>query len=263
MIRILVNGAAGKMGRAMSAGILKEKDMQIVGAVDQTCIGMDVGDLCGSGTIGVKVEADLAAALEHCTPQVMLDFTIPAAVMGNLRTAQAHRVAAVVGTTGLTKADLAELEESCACTGAPVFVASNFALGAVLMMRFAAEAARYLPEYEVLEIHNEHKADAPSGTALTTLDKMAAERVAPSVGAANSTESVPGCRGGAYGGSRVHSLRLPGSVAIQEVLFGGPGQLLSIRHDATSRECFYPGVALALRKIGQLNGLVLGLEYLL
>ncbi len=263
MIRVLVNGAAGKMGRAMSAGLLQAEDLQIVAAVDQTCIGMDVGDLCGAGPIGVMVESDLATALEHSQPQVMLDFTVPQAVMENLRIAQTHRVAAVVGTTGLTKTDLTELEESCGRTGAPVFVASNFALGAVLMMRFAAEAARYLPEYEVLEIHNERKADAPSGTALTTLDMMEMQRRVPSTGAANNTESVPGCRGGAYGGSRVHSLRLPGSVAIQEVLFGGPGQLLSIRHDATSRECFYPGVALALRKIGELNGLVLGLDQLL
>ncbi|MBQ6808938.1 MAG: 4-hydroxy-tetrahydrodipicolinate reductase [Firmicutes bacterium] len=263
MLRVLVNGAAGKMGRSMSAGILAEEDMQLVAAVDQCCLGADLGELCGSGRCGVAVEADLAAAIEKSQPDVMLDFTVPAAVMDNLRVAQTHKLAAVVGTTGLTKENLEELRASCEKSGAPVFVASNFALGAVLLMRFAAEAARYLPEYEVLEIHNERKLDAPSGTALTTLNMMEAQRLEDSVGAANTRESVPGCRGGAYAGSHVHSLRLPGAVAIQEVIFGAPGQMLSLRHEATARDCFYPGVALALRKIKELKGLTLGLEHLL
>lgn len=263
MIRVLVNGAAGKMGRSMSLAILGEEDMVQVAAVDQACVGADMRDLCGNGQLVLFVEDDLAAAIERTRPDVMLDFTVPAAVMENLRIAQAHGLPAVVGTTGLTAENLAELEESCQKTGAPIFVASNFALGAVLLMRFAAEAARYLPEYEVLEIHNERKADAPSGTALTTLRMMEEQRTEDSLGAANLAETVPGCRGGAYAGSRVHSMRLPGAVAIQEVIFGGPGQMLSMRHEATSRDCFFPGVALALRKIGELKGLTCGLEKLL
>ena len=263
MIRVLVNGAAGKMGRAMSAGIMKEKDMQVVAAVDQACVGADLGELCGGGHSGLAVQDDLAAAIEQSQPDVMLDFTVPAAVLANLRVAQAHGLPAVVGTTGLTQENLAELAESCQKSGAPIFVASNFALGAVLLMRFAAEAARYMPEYEVLEIHNERKADAPSGTALTTLQMMEAQRRADSLGAANVAESVPGCRGGAFAGSHVHSMRLPGVVAIQEVIFGSTGQMLTMRHESTSRECFYPGVALALRKIGELEGLTLGLDQLL
>ena len=263
MSRGLVNGAAGKMGKAMSIGILNETDMEIAAAVDRNSVGADLGELCGLGHLGLAVEGDLAVAIRRSRPDVMLDFTVPAAVMENLRTAQAEGLAAVVGTTGLTKENLAELAGSCEKTGAPIFVASNFALGAVLLMRFAAEAARYLPEYEVLEIHNEKKADAPSGTSLVTLEGMEAQRQADSVGAANTKETVPGCRGGAYAGSRVHSMRPPGVVAIQEVLFGAPGQILSLRHESTSRESFFPGVALALRKIGQLQGLVQGLEQLL
>ena len=253
MIRVLISGAAGRMGRAMAANLLQEQDMQLAAAVDVA------GGQCGELT----VKTDLAQALAEDRPDVMLDFTVPSAVMGNLRLALAAHVPCVVGTTGIGPDEQAELRRLCEQYQTPCFVASNFALSAVLMMRFAAEAARYLPEYEVLEIHNERKADAPSGTALTTLTMMEQQRQQDAVGAANTTEKVAGCRGGAFAGSHVHSMRMPGTVALQNVIFGAPGQLLEIRQECTSRDCFWPGVALALRRVSGLQGLVMGLETLL
>ena len=262
-IKILLNGAAGKMGRAMAAGILGEADMQLVGAVDRSCIGCDIGELSGGVAIGVKVSDDLAASVKRCGADVMLDFTTPEAVMRNIRTALSAGLPCVVGTTGLTAADLEEAEALALANDAPLFVAPNFALTAVLMMRFAAEAAKYFPHYEIIEIHNDRKMDAPSGTALYTAQMIGREREPFAQGALNSFETLPGCRGGDYQGARIHSVRLPGVVAIQEVLFGGPGQMLSIRQASTTRECFFPGVALALRRIRSLHGLVQGLEKLL
>ncbi len=263
MIRVLVNGVAGKMGRAMTACLLQEADMELVGAVDQHRLGEDAGLVVGGGPVGVTVSGDLAATIQASKPDVMLDFTVPKAVRGNLDLAMSLGLPCVVGTTGLTAQDLAELDALSRKAKAPIFVAPNFAIGAVLLMRFAAEAARYLPDYEILETHNEKKADAPSGTALATLMAMEASRQGESAGASNSTETVAGCRGGAYAGSRVHSMRLPGFIADQEVIFGAIGQNLTISHRTTGRECFWPGVALALRKVQQLEGVVRGLEQIM
>lgn len=263
MIRILLNGAAGKMGRSMAAAIVKENDMRIAAAVDVQCVGMDAGDLAGIGPLGVKVEEDLAAAIGRREADVMLDFTNPQVIMKNLRIALSLGLPCVVGTTGLTPADREEVQALSLAHQAPVFVTANFALTAVLMMKYAADAVKYFPSYEVVEMHNDKKMDAPSGTALTTVAMMNQNREAQSQGGLDQYEILPGCRGGDAQGARVHSVRLPGIVAIQEVIFGGPGQMLTIRHDAISRECFFPGVALALRKIDQLHGLVEGLEQLL
>jgi len=144
-----------------------------------------------------------------------------------------------------------------------VLVAPNFAIGALLLMRFAKEAARYFPHAEIIELHHNQKADAPSGTAIKTAELMLDEQDAFGVGNAPETEKLKGARGAEFGGIRIHSVRLPGLVAHQEVLFGGLGQILSIRHDSLSRESFMPGVMLAVRKAMDLQGLVYGLEHLL
>ncbi|MDO4581329.1 MAG: 4-hydroxy-tetrahydrodipicolinate reductase [Bacillota bacterium] len=263
MIRILLSGAYGKMGRAMAANILKEDDMRIVAAVDVKGVGEDVGLLAGCAAAGVSVGGDLRGAIESARPDVLLDFTNAQAANKNARLALSMGLPCVVGTTGLSDADLAELSALSLAHDAPLFIAANFALSAVLMMRFAAEAAKYFPDYEIVEMHGENKLDAPSGTALATMKMIAAAREAQPSAAQGGYELLSGCRGGEYQGGRVHSLRLPGAVAAQECLFGGLGQYLSIRHDATSRECFYPGVALALRRIGGLRGLVMGLEQII
>lgn len=262
--KILVNGAAGKMGRAMGGGIAQEADMRIVAAVDIKGAGTDFGLLAGLDPLGVLVEDDLEKAILALPleekPDVMIEFTNANVVLRNVRVALAHGIACVIGTTGLSEEQIKEIETLAKLANTPVFLAPNFALGAVLMMRFAKEAAVYFPHVEVIERHHDQKLDAPSGTAATTLEMIAEVREVFSQGAANEFEKIPGSRGGDYQGMRVHSVRLPGYVASQEVIFGGLAQRLVISHDTISRDSFLPGVLLAIRKVLDLDGLTCGLE---
>ncbi len=259
-ITVLVNGATGKMGRAIAAGLYQEPDIQIVAAVDVKGDGMDFGILCGMDANGLAVTSDLAKTIEMKKPQVMVDFTNPQAVMKNIFTALSHGVAAVVGTTGFSPADYRQVKEWSVQYQTPVFITANFSIGAVLLMRFAKEAAAYMPDIEIIEMHHDQKLDAPSGTAITTLERMSQVREPHVQGNSQEFEKINGSRGGDYQGMRVHSVRLPGYVASQEVLCGGLGQVLSLRHDAISRECYIPGVVLAVRKILGLKGLIQDLE---
>jgi len=257
-IRILVTGACGKMGREVVKAVTAAQGMAVVAAVDKVCAGEDIGLIAGIGALGVPVSGNLAEALD-CGVDVIVDFTIPAEVMGNLRTAVPRGTAAVVGTTGLTAAHLEELRALSAQSGAPVFIAPNFAIGAVLMMQFAQQAAKFFDYAEVIELHHEKKLDAPSGTALRTAELMKAAvagRLAEEAKAEQGEES----RGLPVGNIRVHAVRLPGLVASQEVILGSLGQTLTIRHDTVSRESFMPGVLLAIRKVQELTGVVVGLE---
>lgn len=258
-IKVLMNGACGKTGRVICAGLMGAEDIDLVAAVDIKG-GRDVGLIAGLEPTGQLVEDNLQKAIQAHQPQVMVDFTNPQAILKNLRTALPLGLPCVVGTTGLNEHELAEVDELARLHCAPVFLTANFALGAVLMMRFAREAARYFPHVEVIERHHDQKLDAPSGTAVTTLEMIAEERAVFAQGAANEFERISGARGGDFQGARVHSVRLPGYVATQEVVFGGLGQILNIRHDAMSRECFVPGVLLAVRAVRGLEGLVMGLE---
>jgi 4-hydroxy-tetrahydrodipicolinate reductase len=213
----------------------------------------------------VDLGDDLVRAIETCTPEVAVEFTVPDAVFDNVRLLLERGVHAVVGTTGLTDEQLGTLDAAARESGVACLVAPNFALGAVLMMRFAEEAARHFPWVEVVERHHEHKLDAPSGTARETAERVSAARggeEAPA-GPEGETESAPGARGGRVSEVPVHSLRLPGSVAHQEVWFGGPGETLVIRHDAIDRDVFVPGVLLAVRRIRERIGLLRGLESLI
>lgn len=248
-IRIVMNGAAGKMGRALSAGLSALENMRIVGAVDIKCSDVDYGFLCGVNALGFGIKNDLAAVIDEVKPDVVVDFTSPGVVMENIRTAVSHKTPIVVGTTGFSEADFRQIEVWCARYETPVFIASNFALGAVLMMRFAREAAKYMPHVEVIERHHDQKLDAPSGTAVTTLEMIADVRKPLAQGNTQEFERLPGSRGGELDGMRVHSVRLPGYVATQEVVLGATGQVLCIRHDALSREAYIPGVAMAAEHI--------------
>src|SRR5579884_4218236 len=245
IIPVAVCGAAGRMGREVVRAVTEAEGIQLAAAVDHHEIGRDAGEVAGVGSLGGAIEGDLESALERVRPHVLVDFTVPASVLGNARTALAHGVSPVIGTTGLTPSDLAELDRLAKEKGVGAFVAPNFAIGAVLMMQFAAQAARYLPDVEIIELHHEKKLDSPSGTALLTAQKIAQAR-------SEATGDIP-----------IHSVRLPGFVAHQEVLFGGPGQILTLRHDSTERRSFMPGVLLAIRKVRSLSSLVVGLEHLL
>lgn len=262
-IRVLVTGACGQMGRYVARAVSEAKDMELAGAVDPAGIDHDIGEIALGHPMGVKVAGHLPAALDQVKPDVMIDFTHPDVVMDNLTVALKASVPCVVGTTGFSDTDIKVVERMCKRHGVPCVVAPNFSLGANLMMRFAAEAAPHYEYAEIIERHHERKADAPSGTALKTAEMMEAARRDPFRLVVTGYEKLGGSRGGEMGGIRIHAVRLPGYVANQEVAFGGVGETLVIEHLTTSRECFVPGVLLAVRRIREFDGLVYGLEKLL
>lgn len=257
MIRVLVAGAAGRMGSEVVRAVGGASGMEVVAAVDPGISGCLFDG-------HVACHEDLATALRDARPDVMVDFTRPDVVESNLRLALVAGVDCVVGTTGLSDALLQELAE-LAPQGTCLFFAPNFAIGAVLMMKFAQQAARYLPNAEILELHHDRKLDAPSGTAIRTARMVAAARTSTPATPGRETEldDMQGARGAVVDGVVVHSVRLPGLVAHQEVIFGGQGQTLTIRHDSIDRTSFMPGVLLAVSQVGTRSGLVIGLEELM
>jgi 4-hydroxy-tetrahydrodipicolinate reductase len=265
-IRVLVTGAAGRMGSEVVRAISKADDMTLVGAVDRNRVGEDAGAVAGISPAGVAITDSLPDAIAHSSPDVVVDFTIPASVAANVKTALKAGVACVVGATGLTEGDLSEIAALCQERKTPAFVAPNFAIGAVLMMQFAAHAAPHFEAAEIIELHHAGKLDAPSGTALRTAKLMqvaSGDRLSTLDSRPSTLASDQPSRGQTEGRIHIHSVRLPGLVAHQEVIFGGLGETLTIRHDSTSRESFMPGVLLAIRKVRDLKGLVVGLEKLL
>jgi 4-hydroxy-tetrahydrodipicolinate reductase len=271
VIRVGVIGACGRVGRLVCRGIVDDPDLALVAAIDRSGTGDRIGHHIGRPEAGVSVSDDLAT-LVQADAEVAVDFTHPDVVMDNVRFSVSHAVDLVVGTSGVSEDDLREIARLLDAGGGEsnVVIASNFALGAVLMQRFSEEAARLFSSVEVIELHHDGKADAPSGTSLATARRIARARAGADGGAAGqrgstpgSTESVAGVRGGDVESVRVHSVRLPGLVAHQEVIFGSEGETLTIRHDSTDRSSFVPGVLLAVKRVSTLPGLTVGLEPLL
>ena len=263
MIRVGVMGACGRMGREICRTVVDDPELELVAAFDREYQGMEIGALIGRPVEGVLVETDLQKLLGSIAIDVMIDFTVADAMRVNVPQVLEKGIAVVAGTTGLSAEERAEMGKLAEAHQTGMFHAANFAIGAVLMMKFAAEAAKYMPYAEVIELHHDKKLDAPSGTAVTTLAKIAENRPALKQGMENEYEKIAGARGGEYEGMRVHSVRLPGFVASQEVSFGGLGQTLTIRHDSISRESFMPGIALAAKKVKGWTGLVEDLENIL
>lgn len=264
MQRVVVTGAYGRMGREVLRAVWGADDKRLVGAVDAWGDGTDIGHLIGSGETGITIKNDLVSVLKETRPDVMVDFTGPGAVFENAKTCLRQGVRPVVGTTGLSAGEINEIIGISKAAGIGGLIAPNFAIGAILMMKFAREAARFLPHVEIIELHHDQKQDAPSGTAIKTAELIAGVRGDFRQGLASEIEKIPGARGGEFdGGMRIHSVRLPGLVAHQEVIFGGLGQILTIRHDSISRESFMPGVLLAIGKVINLERVVYGLENLL
>ena len=261
-MRVGVVGAGGKMGQEVCRMVAADPDLELVAAVDPECRGQDAGGIAIAGELDALVDGGA---------EVVVDFTRVAAARTTLAWCAEHGLHAVVGTTGFDPADLATLARMFAGPeqGAPnCVVAANFAIGAVLMMRFAEIAAPWFEGAEIVELHHGAKLDAPSGTSMQTAERMAAARARagadPYPADSTTTVMVEGARGGAGpGGVRMHSVRLTGLVAHQEVLFGSVGQSLSIRHDSYERTSFMAGVALAIKAVAARPGLTLGLEPLL
>jgi len=240
--KVGVIGASGKMGSEVCRAVEADDDLELVARV-----GRD----------------DSLEALVESGAEVAVEFSIPDNVKGNAAFCLRNGIHTVIGTTGLTLEDLDELGGLAKEHGAKCFVAPNFAVGAVLMMQFAAQASPYFEVAEIVERHDKGKLDAPSGTSLRTAALMNEARADKWDAPAGGKESLPGARGGQVDGVRIHSLRTPGSVAHQEVILGSPGQTLTIRHDSQDRASFMPGVILAVKKVSSLEGLTVGLERLL
>ncbi|HSL10371.1 MAG TPA: 4-hydroxy-tetrahydrodipicolinate reductase [Actinomycetota bacterium] len=252
-MRVAVFGAAGRMGGEVCRAVTEADDLALVATVDPAGAGAAI-----AGTTAVASAEELDAS----GVDVGIDFTQPDAVMANARWCLINGVHVVIGTTGLAQGHVDELRDLAERGDANAIVAPNFAIGAVLMMRFAEEAARHLDAAEVIELHHDGKKDAPSGTAIATARRIAAARPGawrPPAG----DDAHPGARGADVDGVRVHGVRLPGLLAHQEVILGGPGQTLTIRHDSTDRASFMPGVLLAVRAVASRPGLTVGLEPLL
>lgn len=263
VIPVVVAGATGKMGRVAVQTILGEVDLELVGAVGHSrCLGDDVGMVVTGEPCGVTITADLEEALEKGRGGVLVDFSTASSVKEKVQAAIRHEVACVIGTTGISTQDDEEIHALANSHQHPVLLVPNFSLGAVLMMKFAREAARYYRWAEILEMHHEKKRDAPSGTARRTAELMSRARPG-GFRACAGEEVVKGCRGGAIGGIRIHSVRLPGLMAHQQVLLGGEGETLTLRHDSLTRHSFMPGLLLAIHKVHDLRGAVVGLEHLL
>lgn len=262
MTTVIVNGACGRMGQAVLKAVQEADGLELVGAVDIKG-GADTGSLVGLPANGILVETDLEALLARKKPEVMVDFTRPDVVFGNVMTALAHKTSPVVGTTGLSDEQKAEIAKAAEENDTPAFIAPNFAIGAVLLMVMSRQAAKYMPDVEIIELHHDKKLDAPSGTAIQTVAMIAEVRKAHKQGNPDEFEKLEGARGADYEGMHIHSVRLPGYVAHQEVIFGGLGQTLTIRHDSMNRESFMPGVVLAAKKVRSLKGLTVGLDKLL
>ena len=259
-IKVVVIGACGRMGREVVKAVQAADNMQVVGAVDVIHNGEDIGTLLGMGSISVPIHSKLEEVFLATSPDVMVDFTTPENVVKNIKMAISHNIRPVVGTTGISREELAEINGLCEEKSLGCIIAPNFAIGAILMMIFAKQAARYMPHVEIIEFHHDQKLDAPSGTALKTAELITKERKVFQQGHPSEEELISGARGGEFDGMRIHSVRLPGLVAHQEVIFGDIGQTLSIRHDSINRESFMPGVVLAVSKAMDLKGVVYGLE---
>jgi 4-hydroxy-tetrahydrodipicolinate reductase len=259
-IKVAVNGACGRMGREVCNAILNEgKDLELTGALDVNNLGEDIGSILGLSKLNIPVVEPTTDNLLQLKPDVIVDFTTPLVVMDNIKLALQCNVRPIVGTTGITQVDLNRIRKWVEDRRLSALIAPNFALGAVLMMKFASIAAQYLPQAEIIELHHDQKIDAPSGTSLKTAEMIAANRLTDPPHK-EDLQKLAGVRGGIKNGIHIHSLRLNGLVAHQEVIFGGEGQTLTIRHDSYDRKSFMPGIIMAVKKIISLECLFYGLE---
>jgi 4-hydroxy-tetrahydrodipicolinate reductase len=259
LIRVVVHGAAGRVGQEVVKAVCQEPGMRLVGAVDINVRGEALPLPDGSGS--VPFVSDVETAIESCQPDVIVDFTVALAAMPVVRIAARKGVNMVIGTTGFSAPDLTEMKKLAEAGEIGIVAAPNFALGAVLMMHLAKIAGKFMDHAEIIELHHDRKVDAPSGTALLTAKAMAGARGGPFLPPAAGEPSDS--RGRAVEGVEIHSVRLPGLMAHQEVIFGAAGQTLSIRHDTINRECYMPGVILAVEEVVKRKGFIYGLDNLL
>lgn len=269
-IPVVVNGAAGKMGREVIKAIAQAEDMTLIAALDRNpaLLGQDVGEVAGCGPLEVPILADMEAILAMAAQEkqlpVVVDFTHPDSVYNNVRSAIAYGVRPVVGTTGLSPEQIADLADFADKSSLGCLIIPNFSIGVVLLQQAAIQASRYFDHVEIIELHHNQKADAPSGTAIQTAQMLEELGKAFNPPLVNEAETMTGARGARTNeGIHIHSIRLPGLIAHQEVIFGASGQIYTLRHDTSDRACYMPGVLLSIRKVIELKSLVYGLEKIL
>ena len=262
-IRIIVAGATGWTGSAVAKGVLDADDMVLVGAVSRAAAGKDIGAVLGREPTGVLVSASLVDALK--TPcDVIIDYTKPHVVKGHAMTAIAHKTALVIGTSGLTADDFAEMDAAAQAKGVSVFASGNYSVTAVLMTKFALIAAKYVADVEVIDYASAKKPDTPSGTGRELAERLSAVRLPSNAKPVNELTGAPGTRGATIGSVQVHSIRMPGYLLSCEAVFGAPDERLVIRHDAgTSAAPYVGGTLLAVRRVREVKGLRRGLDQLL
>lgn len=242
-IRVLVNGAQGKMGKLAVNTLANNPEFELVGATGR--------------------QDDLAAEIKKSKAQVVVDLTNADAVLKNIETIISCGVHPVIGTTGLVKEQVAKLQQQCAKQQLGGIIAPNFSIGAVMIMKYSKEIVKYFPVVEVLEMHHDGKLDSPSGTAIRTAEMLNESRDQTPNKPKNTREVVPGARGATYQDIPIHAIRLPGIIANLQVMFGGVGETVTLRHDTIDRQCFMPGIVLACKKVMDLKELVYGLESVL
>lgn len=257
LIKVGVTGALGRMGQEVVKAVVKDDETALVCAIDKLETGKNVFE-------NINIESDIVKSIEANKPDVIVDFTEPSVVFENAKLYLKNKVKPVIGTTGLTDEQIEELRKLSTENNTGCLIAPNFATGAVLMMMFAKMAAKYFNNAEIIELHHNQKKDAPSGTAIKTAKMMAEANSDFKMGNIKDTELIQGARGAeSFGNINIHSVRMPGFVASQEVIFGANGQVLTIKHDTSNRECFMPGVILAIKHVYKENDFVFGLENIL
>lgn len=259
-VKIVVAGPRGRMGKEAVLLVNQTDEFELVAVIDRKNNGGNLQDVEGFTGISAPIFSDIQECFQQVKADVLIDLTTPEVGMHHTVTALENGVRPVVGTTGFTPADLQQLQDMCERLELGCVIAPNFALGAILMMKFSQMAAKYFNDVEIIELHHDRKLDAPSGTAVKTAELIREVREPKVQGHPNEKETIPGARGANVDGMRIHSVRLPGLIAHQQVMFGADGQTLSIRHDSYNRESFMSGVKLAVEHVMQSNGLVYGLE---
>lgn len=253
-IKVIIAGFKGKMGQAAYKMVTEDPELTLVGLLDPFT---DEKEVAGVPVFNTK------EGLAGLQADVWIDFTTPKVAYENTRFALENGFSPVVGTTGFTPEQIEELTQLSRQKRLGGLIAPNFALGAVLLMQFAAQAAKYFSDVEIIELHHDNKKDAPSGTAIKTAELISKVRTSKQQGASDEEESLSGARGAAFDGMRIHSVRLPGLVAHQEVIFGSQGEGLTLRHDSYDRVSFMTGVNLGIKEVVKRSELVYGLEHLL
>lgn len=263
-IRVAIAGARGKMGQEAVHTVMKTEGMELAAVLDYKEIGETLAETpLFPASYQVPVFTDLKKLHTDTKPDVLVDLTSPESVYEHTKTALQLNIRPVVGTTGFSDEELDELTHLAKDSKLGCIIAPNFAVGAVLMMKFAEQAAKYLPDIEIIEMHHDQKLDAPSGTAMKTAHLISSERPVHEQGHMKEKETLQGARGANYDGMRIHSVRLPGLVAHQQVLLGGDGQLLTIRHDSFNRGSFMSGIVLSIKTVMEKEELIYGLEHII